>query len=402
MTANPDPIFSIVDRANELRAAGVNVISLAAGEPGAATAPHIVAAAENALSDIANHHYGSASGMLALRAAIADRLHESLHSTWDADDVLITMGAKQALYLALCAILEPGEGVIVAKPCWPGHRGAVAAAAGAVKYAETTLETGFLVTPDILEAAWDPRTKAVILASPANPTGGVYSDSQWSAIARWVRERDVWLITDDVYAALVYDGVHTPLLASAPDMRDKCILVNSVSKAHAMTGWRVGWLAGPSEIIAAATTMLSRTITHVPQVMQAAALEAVRGDQAALAAARWAYRARRDRMQAAFTAVEGVECILPRGGMFVFPSVAALLRDNSASLRSSSELAAWLLDEAHVAVVPGEAFQAPGHLRVNFTVDDRSLDEAANRLHTALRSLTTPIELASRLDARAG
>jgi aspartate aminotransferase len=352
--------------------------------------------------DIDNHHYGSASGLLPLRAAIADRLHESLDSTWDPHDVLVTMGAKQALYLALCAILEPGDSVIVAKPCWPGHRGAVTAAAGAVRYAETTIETGFLVTPDILEAAWDSQTKAVIVASPANPTGGVYSASQWSTIARWARERDVWVITDDVYGALVYDGLHTPLLASAPDMRDRCILVNSVSKAHAMTGWRVGWLAGPVEIIAAATTMLSRTITHVPQVMQAAALEAVRGDPNALAGARTAYRARRNRIHAALTAVEGVECILPRGGMFVFPSVAALLRGSSAGLGSSSELAAWLLDEAHVAVVPGEAFQAPGHLRVNFTVGDHALDEAATRLHTALRSLTSSSELNSRLDARAG
>lgn len=233
-------LFSIVDRANEFRGAGADVISLAAGEPGGPTPSHIVAAAERALHDIDNHHYGSAAGLLALRQAIADRLCESLHSPWDRQDVLISMGAKHALYLALCAILDAGDRVIVTQPAWPGHRGVVAAAGGAVSCAVTSIQTGFLVTPEALEAAWRPRTKAVIIASPSNPTGGVYSADQWKAITRWAQRRGVWLITDDVYEAFVYDSVHTPLLAAAPDMREHCIMVNSVSKTHAMTGWRVG------------------------------------------------------------------------------------------------------------------------------------------------------------------
>lgn len=404
MTADPDPIFSIVGRANALRAAGIDVVSLAAGEPGAPTAPHIVAAAERALHDIGNHRYGTASGMPALRALIAQRLQESCCCPWDPDEVLVTMGAKQALYLALCAIIDPGDRVIVATPAWPGHRGAVAAAGGIVSHAATTSETGFLVTPEILDAAWHPGTKAVVLASPANPTGGVYSAGEWAQIAGWARARDVWVISDDVYAELVYDGMHTPLLSAAPGMRERCVLVNSVSKAYAMTGWRVGWLAGPAEIVARATTMLSRTITHVPQLMQAAALEALRGDQTALDELRLAYRARRDRVHSALAAIGGVDCPLPNGGMFVFPAVSKLLRDSRAGLTSSAELAAWLLDEVHVAVVPGEAFQAPGHVRINFTVDDDSLAEATDRLRSALLALTSsskrpaaPHERATRL-----
>ncbi len=385
---NHDPIFSIVDRANELRAAGADVIDLAAGEPGGPTPPHIVAAAERALHDAGNHHYGLAAGLPALREAVAERVRQSLQSSWHSEDVVITLGAKHALYLALSAIVDAGDRVIVAQPCWPGHRGAVVAAGGVVGYAETSIESGFLVTPEALEAAWRPQTRAAIIASPANPTGGVYAADQWSAIAQWAQRREVWLITDDVYDELVYEGDHTPLLAAVPGLRDQCIMVNSVSKAHNMTGWRVGWLAGPREIVEAATKTVTRTITHAPQIMQAAALEAVRGDQIRLEATRRAYRARRDRIHAALNAVSGISCILPTGGMFVFPCVATLLQDNSAGLSSSSDLAAWLLDEVHVAVVPGEAFQAPAHLRINFTVEDDALDEAATWLQSALRSIT--------------
>jgi aspartate aminotransferase len=390
-----NPIFTVIDRANELRSAGADVISLAAGEPDTPTPAHIVAAATQALENAENHHYGPAAGQPALREAIAAGIRDSLESSWSPADVVITIGAKQALYLGLHAIVGPGDRVIVARPGWPGHHGAAVAAGAAVDYVEAPAGTGFLVTPQALDAAWTPQTRALVLASPANPTGAVYSAKQWSAIARWAHDRDVWIITDDVYQAFVYDGAHTPLLSAAPHMRELCIMVNSVSKAHAMTGWRVGWLAAPPQIIDDATKMISRTLTHVPQITQVAALEALRGDPKILAATVHTYRERRNRLYGTLNEIPGVDCILPDGGMFVFPSVANVLRANSQGLRSTTEMCTWLLEQAHVAVVPGEAFNAPGHLRMCFAVNDERLDTAAARLRIAFRSLVHTPDLST-------
>ena len=302
--------------------------------------------------------------------------------------MLVTLGAKHALALAFGAILSgPRDTVLVPSPGWPGHRAAVQAAGGRTQPVVTTAEQGYLITAADLDAAWVDGTRALVLANPANPTGAALDADHWTAIAQWAARRDVWIISDDVYSELVFDREHVHALRAVPELHERCILVDSVSKAHAMTGWRVGWLGGPADVIDAATLMLSTTITHVPQMLQAAAVEALINGDDELRAAKAALRARRDRAHAALAALPGIDCPLPDGGMFVFPDLRTLLADEPNGIRTTSELAAWLLDEAHVAIVPGEAFEAPGRLRLSFAVDDDRLDEALGRLTATFQSL---------------
>jgi len=385
-----NPIFAIADRANELRATGVDVITLAAGEADVPTSAHIVDAAVRAAAEPDNHHYGSASGLPGLRDAVAQRLVSSTDLPWTAHDVLVTLGAKHALALAFGAILAgPQDTVLVPSPGWPGHRAAVQAAGGRAQPVLTAATRGYITTAADLEAAWVQGTRAVVLANPANPTGAALDAEHWTAIAEWADRRDVWVVTDDVYSELVYDREHLHALRAAPHLRERCLVVDSVSKAHAMTGWRVGWLAGPTHVIDAATRMLSSTITHVPQMLQAAAVEALLTSDHEQQAAKAAYRERRDRAHNAMTRLPGVACPLPDGGMFLFPDMAELLAGQPNGIRTMTELATWLLDEAHVAVVPGEAFEAPSRLRLSFAVDDERLDQALERLSSALRTLDT-------------
>jgi aspartate/methionine/tyrosine aminotransferase len=383
-----NPIFAIADRARELRETGVDVITLAAGEADAPTSAHIVDAAMRAAADPANHHYGSATGLGSLRDAIARRLIASTALPWSADDVLVTLGAKHALALAFNAILSgPHDTVLIPSPGWPGHRAAAHATGGRPQQVLTTPDRGYVITAADLEAAWVPGTRAVVLANPANPTGTAVTGEHWTAIADWAARRDVWVISDDVYGELVYDREHVPAMRAAPELRERCVLVDSVSKAHAMTGWRVGWLAAPPTVVDSATRLLSATITHVPQIAQAAALEALTNSGDEQQAAKTAYRERRDRAHGALSALPGVDCPLPDGGMFLLPDTTELLAGNRHGIRTTTDLAAWLLDGAHVAVVPGEAFEAPGRLRLCFAVDDDRLDQALARLTAALRTL---------------
>ncbi|MFC4063514.1 pyridoxal phosphate-dependent aminotransferase [Actinoplanes subglobosus] len=382
-----NPIFAISDRAAALRAASVDVVSLAAGEPDTPTPEHICDAAARAVKDPAMHRYGPAAGLPALRHTVAERLTATIGLPWAADDLLVSLGAKHALFLAMHAIVaSPRSTVLVVTPGWPGHQAAVLAAGGQPRPVDTDA-TGFLATAETLERAWVPGTRAVVLANPANPTGATYDQEQWSEIAAWAARRDVWVITDDVYQAFVYDSDHVHALHAAPQLRERCIVIDSVSKAHSMTGWRVGWLAAPPPVVAAATTMLARTATHVPQITQAAAVEALIAGAADLRATKAIYRQRRDRAHHALNAVDGVDCPLPAGGMFLFPSVTALLQRNGDNISTTAELAAWLLDNAGVAVVPGEAFDAPGRLRLCFAIDDTALDKALDRLTDALNRL---------------
>jgi aspartate aminotransferase len=383
-----NPIFAIADRAEELRATGVDVITLAAGEADVPTSAHIVDAAVRAAADPDYHRYGPASGLPRLRDAIAQRLTSLTALPWSPEDVLVTLGAKHALALTFSAILSGSQDtVLVPSPGWPGHRAAVQAARGRAQPVVATADRDYVITAADLEAAWVPGTRAVVLANPANPTGAAMGAEHWTAIAEWAVRRDVWVVSDDVYSELVYDREHVHALRAAPQLRGRCILVDSVSKAHAMTGWRVGWLAAPADVLDAAARTLSSTITHVPQILQAAAVEALTNSHDEPQGTKAAYRKRRDRAHGALSALLGVDCPLPDGGMFVFPDMRELLADNSNGIGTTTDLAAWLVDDAHVAVVPGEAFQAPGRLRLSFAVDDDRLDQALERLTAAVRTL---------------
>ena len=370
-------ILAVSARAAQLRAEGVDVVSLAAGEPDTPTPPAITAAAAAAALH-GDHHYGPAVGDPALRAAIADRL-PTVSPRFTAHDVQVTLGTKHALFLGLQALLEPGDEVLLAQPGWPGHTGALLAAGGQKVCVPVSAETGFLASAADLEAARTPRTRAVVLASPANPSGAVYTADQLTAIAEWALAHDVWVVSDDVYDQFVYDADSAPhVLTLVPGLRDRCLVVSGVSKAYAMTGWRIGWLAGPPAIVAAARKHVARTITHVPTVTQAAALAALVGDQQPVHEAFARYGRNRDVLATGLDGIPGVRCPAPAGGMFVFPDVTGLLERGPWA--TTVELATWLLEDAGVAVVPGEAFDAPGHLRLCFAVSPDTLDTAAARL----------------------
>ncbi len=370
-------ILAVSARAAQLRAEGVDVVSLAAGEPDTPT-PRAITEAAAAAALHGDHHYGPAAGDPALGAAIVDRL-PAVAPAFTAEDVQVTLGTKHALSLGLQAVLEPGDEVLLAQPGWPGHTGAVVAAGGRKVPVPVSAETGFLATAADLEAARTPRTRAVVLASPANPSGAVYTADQLTDIARWALAHDVWVISDDVYDQFVYDADRAPhVLTLVPELRNRCLVVSGVSKAYAMTVWRIGWLAGPPPVVAAARKHVARTITHVPNVTQAAAIAALTGDQQPVRDAFARYRRNRDRLATALDGLAGVDCPAPAGGMFVFPDVTGLIERGPWS--TTVELAGRLLEDAGVAVVPGEAFDAPGHLRLCFAVSPDTLDTATARL----------------------
>ena len=374
-----NPIFAINTRVAQLRADGADIVMLTAGEPQAATAPAIVAAAQHALADEHHHHYGPAAGDPVLRGAIAAALPGQ--ASWTAEDVLITAGAKHALFLALHAILTSGEDVLIITPGWPGHAAAVIAA-GAVPVSVPTT-SDLQITAAQLQRYATARTRAVILASPANPTGAVISAAELAAIADWATARGIWVISDDVYSAFDYTGTYTHVLDTVPQVRDRLIIIDSVSKKHAMTGWRIGWLAAPAHVIRPAREHLSATVTGIPLALQCAARTAI-ADANGPVQAKARYAARRQRIVTALNDIPGVECPLPDGGMFVFPSLRGLLEHTSWD--TSAPIVEHLLDHG-VAVVPGEAFEAPQRLRICYAVDDDTLDTAIHRLQKGLRSV---------------
>ena len=314
-----NPIFTVAAKAAAMRARGIDVITLAAGEPQAATAAAVVDAAIAAIRDPATHHYAPAQGDGELRQLIATRLADETRLSWQADDVQITFGAKHALFLSVHALINPGDQVIVATPGWPGHAEAVTAAGGTTIHARTDHQ--FRLTPDVLERCRTARTRAVIISSPGNPTGAVYTGRDLEQIATWADQHHIWIITDDIYRALDYTATYSPLLRVAPHCRGRTIVINGVSKEHAMTGWRIGWLAAPPDIIARARRHLSRTVTHIPAFTQRAAIAALRDlDSPNVAAGR--YQRRRNLLIDSLNEIDGIHSPLPDGGMFAFPSVA--------------------------------------------------------------------------------
>ena len=307
-------------RAEALRASGVDVITLAAGEPEAATAEHVVAAAVAAARTASTHHYGTAAGHPALRALIAAKAADTHRIDINTNDVQVTVGTKHALHLALRAVTRPGDEVLTVRPGWPGHRECIESVDAHAVMVDT--DDRFLIDTAALQAARTNHTRSLILANPANPTGAVHAPDRLASIAQWCLDNDVWLICDEIYDAFIYAGAAVPALAVAPQAASRIIVVNGVSKVHAMTGWRVGWLFGPNEIVSGAREQLGRTITHVPQLTQIAALAAL-GDDATPARAVDTYRRNRDMLVHHLNGIPGIDCPLPGGGMFAFPTSRA-------------------------------------------------------------------------------
>jgi aspartate aminotransferase len=374
-------------KAKSLKAAGRDVIGFGAGEPDFPTPPHIVEAAMKAAGDPRFHKYTPTSGLPELRAAIADKTKRDSGYDVTAEQVLVTNGGKQSVYNTFATLLDPGDEALLPAPYWTTYPEAIALAGGTAVVIPTDEDAGYLVTVEQLEAARTERTKLLLFCSPSNPTGAVYPPEQVEAIGRWADEHDIWVVTDEIYEHLVYGGAEAASMpVVVPGLRDNCVVLNGVAKTYAMTGWRVGWMIGPKDVVTAATNLQSHATSNVSNVAQAAALAAVTGDLSAVAAMREAFDRRRRLVHGMLNEIPGVECPEPLGAFYVFPSFKELLgREIRGRVpATSAELAELLLEEAEVAVVPGEAFGAPGYARMSYALGDDDLRRGVERLADVL------------------
>ena len=374
-------------KAKALKAAGRPVIGFGAGEPDFPTPRPIVEAAAAACADPANHRYTPAAGLPELRAAVAAKTLRDSGLRVPAEQVLITNGGKQAVYQGLATLLDPGDEVLLPAPYWTTYPEAIRLTGAIPVEVFAGEDQEYLVGIEALEAALTPRTKALLFCSPSNPTGSVYSPEQIRAIGRWAYEHGLWVFTDEIYEHLVYDDARfASMPVEVPDLADTCVVFNGVAKTYAMTGWRVGWMIGPPDVIKAATNLQSHLSSNVANVSQRAALAAVGGDLSAVAEMRTAFDRRRRTMVAMLNDIDGVVCPMPRGAFYAYPSVRGVLGRTIRGQvpRTSAELAELILTEVEVAVVPGEAFGPSGYLRLSYALGDADLVEGVGRIQRLL------------------
>ncbi len=376
-------------KAKALKAAGRPVIGFGAGEPDFPTPDYIVEAAQRACAEPRFHKYTPAAGLPELRAAVAAKTARDSGLRVEPSQVLITNGGKQAVYQTFATLLDPGDEVLMPTPYWTTYPESIALAGGVPVEVMTDETTGYRTSVEQLEAHCTDRTKLLLFVSPSNPTGAVYPPDEVAAIGRWAASRGLWVATDEIYEHLVYgDARFASMPVVAPEIADRCVVLNGVAKTYAMTGWRVGWMIGPAAVIKAASNLQSHATSNVCNVAQAAALAAVSGDLSAVATMRAAFDRRRQAMTAMLNEVPGVLCPLPEGAFYCYPSVQGLLGMEVAGRRpaTSGELAELLLDEADVAVVPGEAFGTNGYFRLSCALSDADLEEGVGRLAKLLSS----------------
>jgi aspartate/methionine/tyrosine aminotransferase len=379
----PSATLAVDAKAKALQAAGEHVIGFGAGEPDFPTPAHIVEAAVEACRDPANHRYTPTGGIPALREAIAAKTKRDSGLEVAAAQVLVTNGGKQAVSNAFAVLCDPGDEVIVLAPYWTTYPESIQLAGGTPVVVSSDESTGFRSSVEDLEAAWTPQTKALLFVSPSNPTGAVYSRAEVEAIGRWAVEKGIWVLTDEIYEHLVYgEAEHHSMPVLVPELADRCLVANGVAKTYAMTGWRVGWLIGPTDAIAAATNIQSHETSNVSNVAQRAALAAVAGGLEDVAMMREAFDRRRITITTMLNDIEGVVCVEPEGAFYAYPSVKSLLGRSLRGQRpaTSAELAELCINEAKVAVVPGEAFGAPGYFRMSYALGDDDLVEGVSRL----------------------
>jgi len=381
------PTLAITAKAKALRASGEDVIGFGAGEPDFPTPAHVVAAAQRACADPALHKYSATAGLPALREAIAAKTRRDSGLEVAPSQVIVTNGGKHALLSIFATLVDDGDEVLVPAPYWVTYPEQIRLAGGLPVEVSTGAADGYRVTIEQLEAALTPRTKVLLFVSPSNPTGAVHPPEEVAAIGRWAAERDLWVVTDEIYEHLVYgDARHASMPVVAPEIRERCLVANGVAKTYAMTGWRVGWTIGPAEVVAQLANLQSHQTGNVANVSQMAALAAVSGPLDAVEEMRAAYDRRRRMAHEALSAIEGVTCPLPEGAFYVFPDVSGVLGREVGGRRVTSavELCAALLDHARVALVPGEAFGTPGALRLSYALADNDLERGLARIGDAL------------------
>ena len=374
-------------KAKALKAQGEDVIGFGAGEPDFPTPPEVVEAAVAACRDPKNHRYTPAAGLPELRDAIAVKTKRDSGFVTTGAQVLVTNGGKHAVFNAFATLCDPGDEVICPAPYWTTYPEAIALGGGVPVVIDTNEETGFRVTLEQLDRALTPRTKVLLFVSPDNPSGAVYPPAEVEAIGRWAVEHGVWVVTDEIYEHLTY-GPHrfTSMPTLVPDLAEQCVILNGVAKTYAMTGWRVGWMIGPKDVIAAATNLQSHSTSNVSNVAQRAALAAVSGDLSAVAMMREAFERRGRLMHAMLSDIPGVTCLEPQGAFYCFPSFKGVLGRaiNGRTATDTLELAEIVLSAAKVAIVPGEAFGAPGYARLSFALGDDDLVEGVSRIQKLL------------------
>jgi aspartate aminotransferase len=374
-------------KAKALAAAGRPVIGFGAGEPDFPTPDYIVQAAVEACREARWHRYTPAGGLPTLKEAIAVKTGRDSGLQVGADQVLVTNGGKQALYNAFAALLNPGDEVILPAPYWTTYPESIQLAGGVPVEVPTDETTDYRASVADLEAARTDKTTMLVFVSPSNPTGAVYSPAEVEAIGRWALEHGLWVVTDEIYEHLVYgEARFSSMPVLVPELADQCVVINGVAKTYAMTGWRVGWMIGPKDIVKAATNLQSHATSNVANVSQVAALAAVSGGLEAVEEMKVAFDRRRLLIVDMLNAIPGVECPTPEGAFYAYPSVKGVVGKEIRGSRptSSTELAALILDEVEVAVVPGEAFGTPGYLRLSYATSDANITEGVQRIATLL------------------
>lgn len=379
---NESATLKVDAKAKALKAEGRPVISFAAGEPDFPTPPHIVEAALSAVSDPKNHRYTPAAGLPELREAVAAKTLVDSGTEVSSSQVVITNGGKQAVYQAFASILDPGDEVLVPTPYWTTYPEAIALAGGVQVDVFAGSDQGYKVTLQQLDKALSKKTKVLLFVSPSNPTGAVYSKEETFAIAQWANENGLWVIADEIYQNLTYDGIHAHSLSElVPELADRTIMVNGVAKTYAMTGWRLGWMVAPIDVAKAAANLQSHLTSNVSNISQRAALAALTGDQAPVREMLNAFDRRRQVAVSELNKISGVVTPNPEGAFYVYPDVSGLFGiHRGQAITNSLDLCTFILDKAEVALVPGEAFGPSGYLRLSYALGDDQLLEGIQRL----------------------
>ena len=385
---SPSMTFAMNQKSNDLKAKGIDIVNMTLGEPDFNTPEHVKAAACAALEE--NYtHYTPVGGSLSLREAISDKLQKENGLAFAPADILVSNGAKQSLCNVVMALIDEGDEVIIPAPYWVSYPQMVLLAGGTPVYVETGIEQGFKMTPEQLEKAITPRTRMLILCSPSNPTGAVYSQEELNALAEVVlRHEDVLVVSDEIYEHLNYVGAHASI-ASVEGMRERTVIINGVSKAYAMTGWRIGFLAAPKWIVSACSMLQGQYTSGPCSVSQKAAEEAWRGSQACVEEMRQAFERRRNLLVGLLREIPGLEVNVPDGAFYLFPKCSSFFgkSDGTNVIKTSTDLAMYLLERGHVAVVGGDAFGAPEYFRLSYATSEEKIVEAAKRMAGALALL---------------
>jgi aspartate/methionine/tyrosine aminotransferase len=379
--------LAVDGKAKALKAAGRPVIGFGAGEPDFPTPDYIVDAASAATKVVANHRYTPTPGLPELREAIVAKTKRDSNYEITVDQVLVTNGGKQAVYQAFATIVDPGDEVLLPSPFWTTYPEAIKLAGGKTVEVFADDSQNYLVTVEQLEAARTPKTKVLLFCSPSNPTGSVYSPAQAKAIGEWALKNNIWIISDEIYEHLLYDGATAPSLpVLVPGLAETFIIINGVAKTYAMTGWRVGWMIGPKDVIKAATNLQSHLTSNVSNVSQRAAIAALTGSLDAVHKMGEAFNRRRKLIVDLLNDVPGFQCPTPQGAFYVYPSVKGVLGKTIRGkvANTSAELATIILDEVEVAAVPGEAFGPSGYLRFSYATSDEDIVEGIGRIKKLL------------------